>query len=101
MVAEFMEFETPSEPQMGSVNSIQDKYNGMILDLNDDLQDEIGTRREQFDSISKTCDDLYTRITIVDVDMTARVEKNMKFAIIGIAIGVLSICANIATILFL
>ena len=47
MVAEFMEFETPSEPQMGSANAIQYKYNNMILDLNDDLQDEIGTRREQ------------------------------------------------------
>lgn len=101
MVAEFMEFETPSEPQVGSANGIQDKYNSMILDLNDDLQDEIGTRREQFDSISKTCDDLYTRITLVDVDMTARVEKNMKLAVIGITIGVLSICTNIATILFL
>ena len=47
MVAEFMEFETPSEPQMGSANAIQDKYNSMMLDLNDDLQDEISTRREQ------------------------------------------------------
>lgn len=44
MVAEFMEFETPNEPQMGTVSSIQDKYNSMMLDLNDDLQDEIGTR---------------------------------------------------------
>jgi hypothetical protein len=26
MVAEFMEFETPNEPQMGTVSSIQDKY---------------------------------------------------------------------------
>jgi hypothetical protein len=93
----FADFETPSEPQMGSANAIQDKYNSMILDLNDDLQDEIGTRREQFDSISKTCDDLYTRI----VDMTATVDKNIKLAVIGITIGVLSICANIATILFL
>ena len=41
MVAEFMEFETPNEPQMGTVSSIQDKYNSMMLDLNDDLQDEI------------------------------------------------------------
>lgn len=40
MVAEFMEFETPSEPQMGSANTIQSKYNNMILDLNDDLKDE-------------------------------------------------------------
>ena len=93
----FADFETPSEPQMGSANAIQDKYNSMILDLNDDLQDEIGARREQFDSISKTCDNLHTRI----VDMTATVEKNMKLAVIGITIGVLSICANIATILFL
>lgn len=101
MVAEFMEFETPSEPQMGSANGIQDKYNSMILDLNDDLQDEIDTRREQFDSISKTCDDLRTQIRVVDNDMTAKTERNMKLAVIGITIGVLSICANIATILFL
>ena len=101
MVAEFMEFETPNEPQMGSANDVQDKYNSMILDLNDDLQDEIGTRREQFDSISKTCDDLYVRITLVDVDMMAMSKRNMRLAVIGITIGVLSICANIATILFL
>ena len=90
MVAEFMEFETPNEPQMGSANDVQDKYNSMILDLNDDLQDEIGTRREQFDSISKTCDDMMTMA-----------KRNMRLAVIGITIGVLSICANIATILFL
>lgn len=101
MVAEFMEFETPNEPQMGSANGVQDKYNSMILDLNDDLQDEIGTRREQFDSISKTCDGLYSRITLVDVDMMAMAKRNMRLAVIGITIGVLSICANIATILFL
>lgn len=94
-------FETPSEPQMGSANTIQDKYNSMILDLNDDLQDEIGTRREQFDSISRTCEDLRTQIRVVDNDMTAKTERNMKLAAIGITIGVLSICANIATILFL
>lgn len=101
MVAEFMEFETPREPQLGSANAIQDKYNSMIVDLNDDLQDEIGTRREQFDSISKTCDDLYTRIERIDVEMVTRTERNLKLAVIGMTIGVLSICANIATFLFL
>ena len=99
MVAEFMEFETPSEPQMGSANIIQDKYNSMILDLNDDLQDEIGTRREQFDSISKTCDDLYTRIGRVDVEMVTRAERNLKLAVIGITIGVLNICAVVASMI--
>lgn len=99
MVAEFMEFETPSEPQMGSANTVQDKYNSMILDLNDDLQDEIGTRREQFDSISKTCDDLYTRIGRVDVEMVTRTERNLKLAIIGMTIGVIGICANVASMI--
>lgn len=94
-------FETPNEPQMVSVNDIQDKHNSMMLDLNDDLQDEIGTRREQFDSISKTCDDLRTQIMVVYNDMTAKTERNMKLAVIGIAIGVMSICANIAMMLFL
>lgn len=101
MVAEFMEFETPNEPQMGSANGVQDKYDSMIVDLNDDLQDEIGTRREQFDSISKTCDDLYTIIGRNYVAMVTRTERNLKLAVIGITIGALSICANIATILFL
>lgn len=94
-------FETPNEPQMVSANAIQDKYNSMMLDLNDDLQDEIGTRREQFDSISKTCDDLRAQIMVVYNDMTAKTERNMKLAVIGITIGVLSICANIAMMLFL
>ena len=95
------EFEVPSEPQMGSTSAIQDKYNSMMLDLNDDLQDEIDTRREQFDSISKTCDDLYTRLTLVDVDLSARVKKSIRLADIGITIGVLSICANLAMVLML
>ncbi len=99
MVAEFMEFETPSEPQMGSSNTIQDKYNSMMLDLNDDLQDEIGTRREQFYSISKTCDDLYTRIGRVDVEMTTRTERNLKLAVISMAIGVIGICASVASMI--
>lgn len=99
MVAEFMEFETPSEPQMGLANTVQDKRNSMILDLNDDLQDEIGTRREQFDSISKTCDDLYTRIGRVDVEMVTRTERNLKLAIIGMTIGVIGICANVASMI--
>lgn len=99
MVAEFMEFETPSEPQMGSSNTIQDKYNSMMLDLNDDLQDEVGTRREQFDSISKTCDDLYTRIGRVDVEMTTRTERNLKLAVISMAIGVIGICASVASMI--
>lgn len=91
------EFEVPSEPQMGPADAIQDRYNGMILDLNDDLQDEIETRREQFDSISKTCDDLCSRITLVD----GLAKRNMKLAVIGVTIGVLSLCANMAMILFL
>lgn len=99
MVAEFMEFETPSEPQMWSSNTIQDKYNSMMLDLNDDLQDEVGTRREQFDSISKTCDDLYTRIGRVDVEMTTRTERNLKLAVISMAIGVIGICASVASMI--
>lgn len=94
-------FETPNEPQMVSVNAIQDKHNSMMLDLNDDLQDEIGTRREQFDSISKTCDDLRAQIMVVYNDMTAKTERNMNLAVIGVAIGVMSICANIAMMLFL
>ena len=99
MVAEFMEFETPSEPQMGSANTIQDKYNSMMLDLNDDLQDEIGTRREQFDSISKTCDDLYTRIGRVDCEMETRTERNLRLAVIGMAIGAIGICASVASMI--
>lgn len=99
MVAEFMELETPSEPQMGSANTIQDKYNSMILDLNDDLQDEIGTRQEQFDSISKTCSDLYTRIGRVDVEMTTRTERNLKLAVIGMAMGMLGICSSVASMI--
>lgn len=99
MVAEFMEFETPSEPQMGSANTIQDKYNSMILDLNDDLQDEIGTRREQFDSISKTCDDLDARIERVDVEMETRTERSLKLAVIGMTMGVIGICANVASMI--
>lgn len=97
MVAEFMEFETPNEPQMGSANAIQDKYNSMVLDLNDDLQDEIGTRREQFDSISKTCDDLYTRIGRVDFEMETRTERNLRLAVISMTIGVIGICASVAS----
>lgn len=99
MVAEFMEFETPNEPQMGSANAIQDKYNSMVLDLNDDLQDEIGTRREQFDSISKTCDDLYTRIERVDFEMETRTERNLRLAVISMTIGVIGICASVASMI--
>lgn len=99
MVAEFMEFETPSEPQMGSANTIQDKYNSMILDVNDDLQDEIGTRQEQFDSISKTCDDLDARIGQVDVEMETRTERNLKLAVIGMTMGMLGICVSVASMI--
>lgn len=99
MVAEFMEFETPNEPQMGSANAIQDKYNLMVLDLNDDLQDEIGTRREQFDSISKTCDVLYARIGRVDFEMETRTERNLRLAVISMTIGVIGICASVASMI--
>lgn len=99
MVAEFMEFETPNEPQMGSANAIQDKYNLMVLDLNDDLQDEIGTRREQFDSISKTCDELYARIGRVDFEMETRTERNLRLAVISMTIGVIGICASVASMI--
>lgn len=99
MVAEFMEFETPNEPQMGSANAIQDKYNSMVLDLNDDLQDEIGTRREQFDSISKTCDDLYARIGRVDFEMETRTERNLRLAVISMTIGVIGICTSVASMI--
>lgn len=98
MVAEFMEFETPSEPQIGSANTIQDKYN-MMLDLNDDLQDEIGTRQEQFDSISKTCDDLNERITAGDDDILAVAKLAIKLAVVSIMFGVLSLCANVASMI--
>lgn len=99
MVAEFMEFETPSEPQMGSANTIQDKYNSMMLDLNDDLLYEIDTRREQFDSISKTCSDLDARIGRVDVEMETRTERNLKLAVIGMTMGMIGICASVASII--
>ena len=101
MVSEFLEFETPDEPQIGTVNSIQAMYNSMMLDVSDDLQDEIGTRREQFDSLSKTCDDLRTRISRVDAEMATRTERDLKLAVIGITIGAIGICANIMTFLFL
>lgn len=99
MVAEFMEFETPSEPQMGSANTIQDKYNSMMLDLNDDLQDEIGTRQEQFDSISKTCDDLNERITDGDDAILAEAKLAMKLGVVSIMFAVFSLCANVASMI--
>lgn len=99
MVAEFMEFETPSEPQMGSANTHQDKYNSMMLDLNDDLLYEIDTRREQFDSLSKTCSDLDARIGRVDVEMETRTERNLKLAVIGMTMGMIGICASVASII--
>jgi hypothetical protein len=99
MVAEFMEFETPSEPKMGSANAIQDKYNSMILDLNDDLQDEIGIRQEQFDTVLKICDDLWTRIGQVDVELTTRTERNLKLAVIGMTMGMIGICASVASMI--
>ena len=99
MVAEFMEFETPSEPQMGSANAVRDKYNSMILDLNDDLQDEIGTRLEQFNSISLTCYELDTRIGWIDVEMKRRTERNLKLAVIGMTMGMIGICASVASMI--
>ena len=81
MVAEFMEFATPNEPQMGTVSFVQDKHNSMMLALIDDLEDVIVTHREQFDSISKTCDDLYTRIGWVDLEMSTRTERILRLAI--------------------
>lgn len=99
MVAEFMEFETPSEPQMSSANAIQYKYNNMMLDLNDDLQDEIGTRREQFNSISRTCDDLNERITAGDDYILAEAKLAMKLGVVGIMFGVFSLCANVASMI--
>jgi hypothetical protein len=99
MVAEFMEFETPSEPQMGSATAVQYKYNNMILDLSDDLQDEIGARREQFDSISRTCSDLAARIGRVDVEMETRTERNLKLAVIGMTMGMIGICASVASMI--
>lgn len=99
MVAESMEFKTPSEPQMGSANAIQDKYNSMMLDLSDDLQDEIGIRQEQFDSISRTCSDLDARIGRVDVEMATRTERNLKLAVIGMTMGMIGICASVASII--
>lgn len=98
MVAEFAEFETPSEPQIGSATAVQYKYNNMILDLNDDLQDEIGTRREQFDSISRTCSDLEARIGRVD-EMETRIERNLKLAVIGMTMGMIGICASVASMI--
>lgn len=95
------EFETPNEPQMDTVSSIQDKYNSMILDLNDDLQDEIGTRREQFDSLSETCDNVLRYVKHVDTESSCHAERNLKLAVVGITIGVVSICLNALTILFL
>ena len=99
MVAEFMEFETPNEPQMGTVSFVQDKHNSMMLDLIDDLQEVIVTHREQFDSISKTCDDLYTRIGRVDVEMMTRTERNLRLAVISMTIGVIGICASVASMI--
>ena len=99
MVAEFLEFETPDEPQIGRVNSIQDMYNSMMLDVSDDLQDEIGTRREQFDSLSKTCDDLRTRISRVDAEMATRTERDLKLAVIGMTMGMIGICASVASMI--
>lgn len=99
MVAEFMEFETPSEPKMGSANAVQYKYNNMILDLNDDLQDEISTRQEQFNSISLTCYELDTRIGRVDVEMETRTERNLKLAVIGMTMGMIGICASVASMI--
>ena len=84
---------------MGSANAIQDKYNSMVLDLNDDLQDEIGTRREQFDSISKTCDDLYARIGNGLTLMETRTERNLRLAVISMTIGVIGICASVASMI--
>lgn len=95
------EFETPNEPQMGTVSSIQYKYNSMILDLNDDLQDEIGERREQFDSLSETCDNVLSYVKHVDTESSCHAERNLKLAVVGITIGVASICLNALTILFL
>lgn len=98
MVAEFMEFETPNEPQMGTVSFVQDKHN-MMLALIDDLQEVIVTHREQFDSISKTCDDLYTRIGRVDFEMETRTERNLRLAVISMTIGVIGICASVASMI--
>lgn len=88
----------PSEP----VFRVGDKQDGLvsfILDVNDDLQDEIGMRREQFYSISKTCDDLYTRIGRVDVEMVTRTERNLKLAIIGMTMGMIGICASVTSMI--
>lgn len=88
----------PNEPVF-SISDKQDRLASLYLDLNDDLQDEIGQRRAQFDSISKTCDDLRTRIGRVDVEMMTRTERNLKLAVIGMTIGVIGICASVASMI--
>lgn len=88
----------PNEPVF-SISDKQDRLASLYLDLNDDLQDEIGQRRAQFDSISKTCDDLYTRIGRVDVEMMTRTERNLKLAVIGMTMGMIGICASVASMI--
>lgn len=102
MVAEFMEFEVPEEPQMGDASDIQEKYYNrmrnandiqdmwynMVIDVNDDLQDEIGERRSQFMALMNMIDSVEEEI-----------EKVRTMCIGSLAVGGCALCVAAASMI--
>lgn len=62
----------PQEPMYGA-----DKLASFMLDLNDDLQDEIGERRVQFETLINMNSEIEERFTKSLIDMDSRIEERL------------------------
>ena len=66
----------PTEPIYGADNR-HDKLAAIVVDLNDDLQDEIGERRVQFETLINMNSEIEERFTKSLVDMDSRIEERL------------------------
>ena len=66
----------PPEPMHGA-DVRHDKLAAFMLDLNDDLQDEIGERRVQFETLINMNSEIEERFTKSLVDMDSRIEERL------------------------
>lgn len=82
MVAEFMEFE--KENAIGKTSELR----SMVIDVNDDLQDEIGERRSQFMALMNTIDDVEEEL-----------GKVLVTCLCALALGGVSLCAAVASMI--
>lgn len=82
MVAEFMEFEKENVIDKTS------ELRSMVIDVNDDLQDEIGERRSQFMALMNTIDDVEEEL-----------GKVLVTCLSALALGGVALCAAVASMI--